>query len=142
MNYAVEPLGRGRYSVEEIKAMVGSGITNLMRSLISSETSVREEDIIRRFLEYYSQHLLDNTKAYPYVKETLSKLGNRHKKAVISNKREVFSREILEGIGILQFFDIVLGSDSVREQKPSPVPLLEVMKRFGVSKEEAVMIGD
>ncbi|MBS1112112.1 MAG: phosphoglycolate phosphatase, partial [Nitrospirae bacterium] len=68
--------------------------------------------------------------------------AGRYKKAVISNKREGFSREILESIGILQFFDVVLGSDSVREQKPSPVPLLEVMKRFGASKDEAVMIGD
>lgn len=142
LNYAVEPLGKGPYSVEEIKAMVGSGITNLMRSLIPSEAPISEESIIKRFLEYYSEHLLDNTKAYPYVKETLSKLGERYKKVVISNKREGFSREILEGIGILRFFDIVLGSDSVREQKPSPVPLLEVMKRFGAVKDEAVMIGD
>lgn len=142
VNYAIQPIGKSRYAVEEIKLMVGSGITNLMRSLIPSESSISEEHIIKRFLDYYSEHLLDNTKAYPYVKETLSKLGDGYKKAVISNKREGFSREILEGIGILQFFDIVLGSDSVREQKPSPVPLLEVMKRYGASKDEAVMIGD
>ena len=142
VNYAIEPLEKGPYSVEEIKAMVGSGLTNLMRSLIPSKASVPEENIIKRFLEYYSEHLLDNTKAYPYVKETLSKLGERYKKAVISNKREGFSREILEGIGILQFFDIVLGSDSVREQKPSPVPLFEVMKKFQSEKDETLMIGD
>ena len=142
LNYAIEPLGNSRYSVEEIKAMVGSGLTKLIRSLIPAGASIAEEYIIKRFLEYYSEHLLDNTKAYPYVKETLSKIAGRYKKAVISNKREGFSREILESIGILQFFDVVLGSDSVREQKPSPVPLLEVMKRFGASKDEAVMIGD
>ncbi len=142
VNYAVEPFGSRRYSVEEIKAKVGSGITKLLRSLIPSETSIPEENIIKRFLEYYSEHLLDNTKAYPYVKETLLKIEGRYKKAVISNKREGFSREILEGIGILHFFDVVLGSDSVKEQKPSPIPLLEVMKRFGASRDETVMIGD
>ncbi|MEW6714223.1 MAG: HAD-IA family hydrolase [Nitrospirota bacterium] len=141
VNYAIEPLGKSSYSVEEIKAMVGSGITKLIRSLIPSEASIPEENIIKRFLDYYSEHLLDNTKAYPYVNDTLSKFAD-YKKAVISNKREGFSREILEGIGISRFFDIVLGSDSVREQKPSPVPLLEVMKRYGASKDEAVMIGD
>lgn len=142
VNYAIEPFRKSRYSVEEIKLMVGSGITNLMRSLIPSDSSIPEESIIKRFLDYYSEYLLDNTKAYPYVKETLSKMGGGYKKAVISNKREGFSREILEGIGILHFFDAVLGSDSVKEQKPSPVPVLEVMKRFGVSKDETVMIGD
>jgi phosphoglycolate phosphatase len=142
VNYAIEPLGKKHYSVEEIKAMVGSGITKLLRSLIPVGASITEDHIIKRFLDYYSKHLLDNTKTYPYVKETLSKLGDRHKKAVISNKREGFSREILEGLGISQFFEVVLGSDSVTEQKPSPVPLLEVMKRFGVTKDETVMIGD
>lgn len=142
VNYAVEPLGKSRYSVEEIKLMVGSGITKLLRSLRSPDSSVSEEIIMKRFIDYYSKHLLANTKAYTHVQETLAKLEDRYNKAVISNKREGFSREILEGIGILQFFDIVLGSDSVREQKPSPVPLLEVMKRFGAAKDEAVMIGD
>ncbi|MDP3296768.1 MAG: HAD-IA family hydrolase [Thermodesulfovibrionia bacterium] len=142
VNYALKPFGVKPLSVSEIKAMVGSGITKLIESLIPGERDFSaKEEAVKRFLEYYSIHLLDYTKPYPQVKETLSKLG-AYKKAVISNKREVLSKRVLEGIGLLKFFDIVLGSDSVSERKPSPVPIFELLKRFGVSKDEAVIIGD
>jgi phosphoglycolate phosphatase len=143
VNYALKPFGIRPFSVEEIKRMVGSGITNLLHSLIPPEhiSDHTLKDVVERFLVYYSEHILDNTVAYPHVKETLQQLG-AYKKAVISNKRESFSKKVLEGIGILQYFDIVLGSDSVSERKPSPVPVLEVLKRLGVSKDEAIMIGD
>lgn len=155
INYAVEPFGVRPLSIEVIKSMVGSGITQLIESLISAQrnslgneshrqdTTSRniKEEAVNRFLEHYSIHLLDNTKAYPNVTETLSKLGN-YKKAVISNKREVFSKRVLGGLGLSAFFDVILGSDSVSERKPSPVPIFEVLKRVDVSRDEAVIIGD
>jgi len=142
VNYAVKPFGVKPLSVSEVKARVGSGLTKLIESLIPEERDFSaKEEAVKRFLEYYSIHLLDYTKPYPQAKETLSKLG-AYKKAVISNKREVLSKKVLEGLGLLEFFDIVLGSDSVSERKPSPVPIFELLKRFGVSKDEAVIIGD
>ena len=152
VNYAVKPFGVESLSVSEIKAMVGSGISKLIESLIpphppippslmGDNREVAKEEAVKRFLEYYSIHLLDYTNTYPQVKETLSKI-EAYKKAVISNKREVLSKKVLEGLGLLKFFDIVLGSDSVPERKPSPVPIFELLKRFGVSKDEAVIIGD
>jgi phosphoglycolate phosphatase len=71
----------------------------------------------------------------------LARLGD-YKKAVLSNKREVYSKRVLEGIGILQYFDLVLGSDSVSEKKPSPVPVEDLMETYKVSKAETLMIGD
>ncbi|HDH13469.1 MAG TPA: HAD family hydrolase [Nitrospirae bacterium] len=157
INYALKPFGQKTYSVEETKAIVGSGISKLLESLIPPhphlakrgnksglEKEGREnakEVVTGRFLEYYSEHLLDNTKAYPHVKETLSKLGD-YKKAVVSNKREAYSKEILNGLGLLEYFDTVLGSDSVREKKPSPVPILDLLKKFNLSRDEAIIIGD
>lgn len=152
VNYALKPFGVKPLSVSEIKARVGSGITKLIESLIpphppippslmGDNREVAKEEAVKRFLKYYSIHLLDYTNTYPQVKETLSKI-EAYKKAVISNKREVLSKKVLEGLGLLKFFDVVLGSDSVPERKPSPVPIFELLKRFGVSKDEAVIIGD
>jgi len=148
LNYALEPFGHERYSVEETKAMVGSGMSTLIGSLVPSSPPFEKDGAvdakelaISRFIAYYSKHLLDNTTAYPSVKETLLKLG-ACKKAVLSNKREEYSRQILRGLGLLEHFELVWGSDSVREKKPSPVPVLDLMDRFGVAKEETAIIGD
>ena len=149
INFALEPFVKKPYTVEEIKAMVGSGITSLIRSLTLSDdpaktgnsASDRFEKAVKRFLDYYSAHLLDKTVAYPGVKETLLKLGH-YKKIVLSNKREGYSIKILEGLGLLNSLDAVFGSDSLSEKKPSPVPVLEILDRFAVSGDEAVIIGD
>ncbi len=148
INYAVEPFGTGPYSIEETKAMVGSGITKLLNSLLpenvvsdDGKADAAFKKVSDRFLNHYSKHLLDYTTAYPNVKETLPLLG-RYRKAVLSNKRESFSLDVLKGIGIHNYFEVINGSDSVTEKKPSPVPVLETMKHFKASKDEAVMIGD
>ncbi len=190
VNYALEPFGQRTFLVEEIKAMVGSGISKLLESLIPPNLSTsrrplkkggnimdfekggderrfekrknngelekgrggnakiipvaREqtrEIVVNRFLKYYSKHLLDNTKAYPHVKETLSKLGD-YKKTVLSNNIEEYSKRILDELELSNFFDIIWGSDSVREKKPSPVPILDLLTKFNVAKDEAVIIGD
>ncbi len=148
INHALKPFGVNPLSVEKIKSMVGSGITKLIESLIpsgknSTDTVSREtkDKTLERFIEHYSTHLLDNTRPYPGVQNTLSKLGI-YKKAVISNKRESLSREVLEGTGLSGFFSVILGSDSVSEKKPSPVPIIEVLKKIRVSKDETIIIGD
>lgn len=152
LNYALEPFGVREYSLEETKAMVGSGISKLLESLIPDDSpaalkmrnqeKIQPEDVVlSRFLEYYDNHLIDNTVAYPHVQETLARL-NGYKKGILSNKREIYSKQVLEGINIIQYFDCVWGSDSVREKKPSPVPVLDMLEHFNVSQSEAVMIGD
>ncbi|MDH4028890.1 MAG: HAD-IA family hydrolase, partial [Nitrospirota bacterium] len=144
----LEPFGHEKYSVEETKAMVGSGMSALLGSLVPSSPPFEKDGAvdakelaISRFIAYYSKHLVDNTTAYPFVRETLPKLG-ACKKAVLSNKREEFSRQILDSLGLLEYFELVWGSDSVREKKPSPRPVLDLMDKFGVSKEETAVIGD
>jgi len=149
LNYALEPFGAREYSLEETKAMVGSGISKLLESLIPTNPpggvnkgiANAKEEVTGRFLEYYDNHLIDNTVAYPHVQETLARLDG-YKKGILSNKREIYSKQVLEGINIIQYFDCVWGSDSVREKKPSPVPVLDMLEHFNVSQSEAVMIGD
>src|SRR4030066_1421600 len=141
INYALKPFSPRIYSVEETKAMVGSGISKLLESLLPNKDNISKEAVTNRFLEYYANHLLDNTKAYPHVKGTLPTWSG-YKKAVVSNKREFFSKTILDRLGISEFFDIIFGSDSVPEKKPSPGPILKLLEIFNVSCNETLIIGD
>ncbi len=141
INYAVRDYGLGPYSVEEISSMVGRGITRLIEDLMRPHPHVPVEDIKERFLFYYERHLTDNTRPYPGVKDVLEELRD-YKKAVVSNKREYLSKKTLEELGLLEYFDLVMGSDSAPQKKPSPDPLLIVLKRFNIPADEAVMVGD
>lgn len=145
INYAIGPYGLSPLTTKDTIKLVGEGISRLIEKLLSTTIFNGNDDVKRtvmdRFLEYYSAHLLDNTDIYPNVRFTLERL-KEYKKAVISNKRETLSRRILEGLGLGNFFDMIIGSDSTPEKKPSPLPIVKVLAEFDVKPEEAIIVGD
>ena len=141
LNYAIEPYGLDRLTVGKTISLVGEGLTSLVEKMLGADNSGIMDTVLERFLHYYSLHLTDFTVPYPGVKETLEKLS-AYRKAVISNKRESLSIQLLEDLGLSKYFDIILGSDSVKERKPSPKPLQYILAVFSLKPEEAVMVGD
>ncbi|HXX53143.1 MAG TPA: HAD-IA family hydrolase [Thermodesulfovibrionales bacterium] len=143
LNYALQPYNVKPVTVTDTIAMVGEGITRLIEKLVGDKEAEVKADVMRRFLGHYSNHILDNTKQYPGVRETLEWLQEgAYKKAVISNKRESLSREVLSGLGLLNYFDVVVGSDTTPERKPSPVPVRVVLSELHVPPCDAVIVGD
>ncbi|MCI0469938.1 MAG: HAD-IA family hydrolase [Nitrospirae bacterium] len=150
INYAIKSYGIKPLAVQETISLVGEGITRLIEKVIEKNQGARgdslmlkgdKEILIQRFLEHYSSHIVDNTALYPHVSETLISL-NDYRKAVISNKRESLSEEILDKLGILSHFDLVVGSDTTAEKKPSPLPIQYVLRRLDFKPEEAAIVGD
>ena len=141
LNYVIEPYGLEQLTVERTTSLVGEGVTRLIEKLLGTKAADLKDAVLKRFLDYYSEHLTDLTVPYPGVHETLEMLGD-YRKAVISNKREDLSRRLLENLGLSGYFDIIWGSDSVPEKKPSPVPVLEMLKKVSCGPDEAVIVGD
>jgi phosphoglycolate phosphatase len=141
LNYAAEPYGLDPFTVEKTVSMVGEGLTRMVEKAVGPERQAIVPKFLERFLAHYSAHLADYTVPYPGVRETLPKLTG-YRKAVISNKKEVLSRQLLDVLGLSVFFECVLGSDSVEERKPSPKPLRYILELFSADPREAVMIGD
>jgi phosphoglycolate phosphatase len=141
LNYATEPYNLEKLTVKKTISMVGEGLTRLVEKLLGEDRSEILPEVMDRFLDYYSEHLTDFTLPYPGVRETLEELRN-YKKAVISNKREFLTRRLLEKLELLKYFDIVMGSDSIGEKKPSPKPVIHVLKMLSLKPEEAIIIGD
>jgi len=141
LNYAVGPYGFEKLTVEKTKDLVGEGITRLIEKLLGPQHAGIMPDVMDRFMEFYSAHLVDYTKPYPGLPETLEALRD-YKKAVISNKRESLSKRVLRELGLLHHFDVVLGGDSTEEKKPSPKPLIKAVEMLSGRPEETVIVGD
>jgi phosphoglycolate phosphatase len=75
------------------------------------------------------------------VEDTLQRLKD-FRKAVISNKLEVFTIKTLKQLSLLSYFDLVVGGDSGPERKPSPQAVLSVLSKLGVPAGETLMVGD
>lgn len=141
LNYALEPYSFAPLTKEDVIKLVGEGVTRLIEKLVGNKDLSVIADVKERFLEHYTLHIVDHTREYPGVRETLEALSG-YKRAVISNKREALSRKTLEGLGLAGFFDLVAGSDTTHEKKPSPAPILWALSELEASPAEAVMVGD
>ncbi|MDP2811844.1 MAG: HAD-IA family hydrolase, partial [Rhodocyclaceae bacterium] len=83
------------------------------------------------------------TAVYPGVLEGLTLLKTRGLPlAVITNKAAVFVNPLLDRMGLLPFFDVVVGGDTLPRAKPDPMPVVWACGRLGVSPADAVLIGD
>lgn len=141
LNYSIEPYKLEKMTVEKTVGMVGEGLTRLVEKMLGSENAAIMPDVMDRFIKYYSDHLTDFTVPYPGVPETLEKLAN-YRKAVVSNKREALSKRLLDTLNLSHYFEVVLGSDSVGAKKPSPEPILQILRMTKVKPDEAVIVGD
>lgn len=141
LNYAIRPFSNKILTVEETIGLIGEGVTRLVEKAMDGSDLKMRDQVIERFLLYYESHIADNSIIYPGVKETLTELRD-YKMAIISNKRENLSKKLLDQVNLLQYFDLVVGSDTTPDRKPSPIPVIYAYKNLGFKKEETVMVGD
>lgn len=120
-----------------VRSYVGDGA----RLLVTRSLPEFSEEHLRRFLQIYGRHLLDQTAPYPGIREFLSE-QRRRRLAVVTNKPLQLSLDLLQGLDLLHFFPVVLGGDSCTEKKPHPAPLQRALQQLGSRPERAVMIGD
>jgi phosphoglycolate phosphatase len=146
VNLALARMNLARLDESRVADFVGSGVPILiertLHQVISREPeSVLIQEGISLFEEEYANHLLDHTCLYPHVKEGLDRVSWA-RFAVVSNKPELFSRRILEGLGIGDRFSIILGGDSIQKRKPDPESLIKAMDFCKVPATETAMVGD
>lgn len=142
VNHMRGAMGLGPLEDSLIFSYVGQGAPVLVRRALAEPG--REENVqkgLEIFLAYYGQHMLDNTRTYAGVREALEELNGRSL-AVLTNKPVVFSKKILEGLGIAHHFEFVYGGNSFDEKKPHPVGVFKLMQDLGAAPRQTMMVGD
>jgi len=144
LNEAFEHFGLNRLPNEKIYSFVGGGVRKLIEdSLRFVGAYSKFKQVFDYFLSHYHEHLLDHTRLYDgteYVLNTLKKSGKRM--FVVSNKSEVFTIRILEGLGVIHYFDEVIGGDTLPFKKPRPEPILFLLEKYTAKRFESLMVGD
>lgn len=91
----------------------------------------------------YGSRIAEQTRLYDGMAEALGELASLGRLAVVTNKPEALSRQLLAALGVAQRFTAVIGGDSATEPKPSAAPLALAVRRCGLTTAEpAIMIGD
>lgn len=94
-------------------------------------------------LEYYAQSLDMHTVLYDGVEYALKELINRgYVLGICTNKPEKLAIDLVKKLGIMPYFKVLLGADSLSVRKPNPEHLLETVRRIGSCADKSVLIGD
>lgn len=133
---------------QKVRHWIGDGLENLIKCSLTNGLDTEPEPglfekAFRLFLDIYSDNSCRSTYIYEGVENGLDYLKkNRYRLGCVSNKREQFTRGILETLGIGENFEIIIGGDTLPRKKPDPLPLLYAAEFFNVRPENSLMIGD
>jgi phosphoglycolate phosphatase len=150
VNKTLCDLGRAEFDQQTIRSWVGNGALVLVQRALSGSANVNEqldtalvEDALGIFLAHYQECVCIESVLYADVKPGLFALkAAGFRLAIITNKPAVFIQPILNGLGINNVFELLIGGDALPEKKPHPAPLYYALEQLQVSAEQCLMIGD
>jgi phosphoglycolate phosphatase len=129
---------------EAVGRMVGDGAAVLIARAFAAAGCPQPPDALERFLVLYDARLLIHSRAYEGIAETLTSITSTTPVAVLTNKPLHATRQVLDGLGLAQFFPAsrVLGGDGPFPRKPDPKGLLDLAAGTDVAAERTLLVGD
>ena len=137
---------------EDYRRMVGHGVRNLVkRALEASGVQIEDtpdgdaflDEALADFKAYYSAHIDVYSKPYPGIPELLAELDAAGVKlAVVSNKFQEGTDHLIREFFPKIRFVAILGNRPGYPLKPDPAIVEEAISLAGISRPEALLIGD
>ncbi|WP_296474307.1 phosphoglycolate phosphatase [Roseinatronobacter sp.] len=145
-NAVLEGEGLPLVTFEQSRGFIGRGarvfVERMELAVTGANDPARTEHLHARFLHFY-ERAHENTRIYPHVVDALDELrGKGLRLGLCTNKPFAPTAAVLKHLRWAEFFEVVIGGDSLPVAKPDPAPLLEVVGRMGLTLPEIAYIGD
>ncbi len=140
-NYLRSVMNLSPLTRETISGFVGRGVFHLVSNCLGTQDPKQVEKGIKIYRDYYGRHMLDNTALYPDTGEILAYFKNKNQ-AVVTNKPNPYSKDILHALGVGSYFLDIIAGDSEHPKKPDPAALFFLMKKCRAGKGETLFVGD
>ncbi|MBI0476638.1 HAD family hydrolase [Sphingomonas sp. MA1305] len=146
VNHALASIDRPTLTVAQVTPMIGGGARHMLAQGMAATGGCDEAtlDVLhRRLLAYYESHIAVLTAPYPGCLDALDSLAARGTTlAVVTNKLEGLARQVLDQLGLTDWFACIIGGDTMGpgNAKPSPIPIEEMLRRCGGGR--AAFVGD
>lgn len=130
-----------QFDKETTKSYVGDGIRQLV--IRAAGEQMFKDEMETFFRSVYAENMTVNTKIiddYQCVFDYISSSGLTA--VILSNKIASLTNELASHYGLNKVFKKCYGGDSFRAKKPSPIPIISIVKEFNADKRKTIMIGD
>lgn len=130
-------------TIDEVRQFVGNGVENLMiRAIPEGKENPLFAQTFSDFKEYYKAHCKNHTAPYPGILEMMALLKTKgYLMAIVSNKFDLAVKE-LDREFFSEYTSSAIGEMEGVERKPAPDTVEKALKELGVTKEDAIYVGD
>lgn len=128
-----------------VRKSIGNGAKKLVERVFDALGISKEhlEEDLAEYRALYAKDSCIDTVLYPNTLKVLEELKKRGiAMAVATMKPRESTKEVLEKMGIADYFSLVLSADDMQAPKPDPWSVYTCAKHVGISPEQALMIGD
>jgi phosphoglycolate phosphatase len=123
-----------------IKAEIGHPLDSMFKTLGVEEEKVW--DYVAAYKEHYRKIACEKTTLLPKARETVILAKSFATLGVVTTKTAKYSVELLEDMGLMEYFDVLIGREDVENPKPHPEPIEKALSKLPCVTNEVWMIGD
>ena len=140
----MKELGVEIKSRQECAATIGLTLEDAFKVLypgMAAEKYALLRDTYRRIFKENRKILVPGL--FPEVMETLEELQRRgYLMSIASSRQSPSLQSCLEDMKIAHLFEYAVGGDNVEHPKPAPDAVLQILRHYNLSAEEAFVVGD
>ncbi|UCZ57533.1 HAD-IA family hydrolase [Desulfurispirillum indicum] len=126
---------------DEVTALIGHPLLVMFARLGVHQG--RLEEHVAAYKTHYRTVATAKTSLLPFAREAVEEAAGFARLGVVTTKTGSYSRVILEHLGIMDYFEVLVGYEDVVNVKPHPEPVLTALQRIGgVASERVFMVGD
>lgn len=127
-------------SDEAIKAEIGHPLDEMFKTLGIEEDKVW--DYVDAYKMHYRKISCLKTLLLPKAKEAVELASKYATLGVVTTKTAKYSVELLEHMGLMHYFDVLIGREDVENPKPDPEPIEKALAKLPSDTNSVWMIGD
>jgi len=136
---AYDTFGESTPDSEDIKSLIGYPLDIMFERLGCKGD---KWDYVDAYKKHYRIISRAKTTLLPLAREALQEASRFAKLGIVTTKTAKYSQELLEHMGVMHYFDVLIGRESVENPKPHAEPIHKAIKHLDASYESTWMIGD
>ncbi|MDM5263804.1 HAD family hydrolase [Sulfurovum sp. XTW-4] len=125
---------------ERIKAEIGHPL-DVMFATLGVEASYVDAHV-QAYKRHYRKISCAKTVLLPEAREAVELASQHARLGVVTTKTAKYSIELLEHMGLMTYFDVLVGREDVVNPKPHPEPIFKALSKLQSERNIYWMIGD
>lgn len=137
---AYETFGKQAPEDEMIKKLIGHPL-DLMFTMLGIDP-LEANDYVLAYKEHYRLISRKKTTLLPLAHEAVKQASKIATLGIVTTKTARYSEELLEHLGVMHHFKVLIGRENVTHPKPHPEPIQKAILALNADPLNTWMVGD